>query len=110
MAQETPNVEFNMRASLRLLEHRASDWVGSDLEPACPLPSEPQAKISSRLVNSRTSTRLHKLGELAWWERCRFDAAITLNPLAPRLWRTALRSSTRVTSVQFSITKWLGTP
>ena len=46
MAQGTPNVDFNIRAGSQLLEDRASNRDGSDQEPACALPSGPQAKIS----------------------------------------------------------------
>lgn len=54
MAQGTQKVEFNIRAGSRLLEHRPSQGDGSDREPACTFPLEPQAKIS-RLWDSSDS-------------------------------------------------------
>ena len=46
MAQVTQQVEFNIRAGSRSLEHRPSHGDGSDREPACPLPTQPQAEIN----------------------------------------------------------------
>ena len=47
MAQGTPNVADSIRADLQFLEHRPFHGDGSDREPACAVPAEPEAKSST---------------------------------------------------------------